>query len=155
MTDWVTYTHVYPRVGGGVTIQYWHVFAYNGLGAAGVGDHGGDWDATVHVQLGSDLQPEGVILSRHSHDSPGDAFKWEQMVNGGSVYDGTHPKIVIDGGGHASFANPAWDTGAGSMSSAATSPAGRPTRTVQQARASSGRPGPVRRSRRRGRSRCR
>jgi hypothetical protein len=114
-SDWVTYTHIYPRAQGGVTIQYWHVFAYNGLGAGGVGDHGGDWDATVHVQLGRDLQPEGVILSRHSHDSPGDPFSWSQMVQGGSVYDGTHPTIVIDGGGHASFANPAWDTGSGSM----------------------------------------
>ncbi|HEX4518620.1 MAG TPA: hypothetical protein VH063_03465 [Gaiellaceae bacterium] len=113
--DWVTYTHVYPRSGGGVTIQYWHVFAYNGLGVAGVGDHGGDWDATVHVQLGANLQPEGVVLSRHSHDSPGDSFTWAQMANGGSVYGGTHPMIVIDGGGHASFANPAWDMGAGSI----------------------------------------
>jgi hypothetical protein len=45
-----------------VTIQYWHVFAYNGLGAAGVGDHGGDWDATTGRP-----PPRGPVFQGWSH----------------------------------------------------------------------------------------
>jgi hypothetical protein len=62
----------------------------------------------------------------------------------GSVYQGTHPQIVIDGGGHASFADPAWDTSdrsplGGDLSGWQADP------TVPPAPASSGRPGPGRR----------
>jgi hypothetical protein len=118
--DWTTYAHIYPvtpdlvagraslaranapvsqSLLGGMVIQYWHLFAYNGYGFATAGHHGGDWDACIHVVLDATLEPVGVVFSRHSDDSPGDFFSWADV----SIYQGTHPIICIDGGGHAAF----------------------------------------------------
>jgi hypothetical protein len=100
--DWKTYFHAYPTKGGGVMLQYWHLFAYNELGIAGFGDHGGDWDATIHVQLGPDLDVDTVWFSRHGDDHPGTPFPADQVT----YIDGTHTLMTIDGGGHAAFASP-------------------------------------------------
>jgi uncharacterized protein (TIGR03437 family) len=103
-TDWKTYFHAYPANDGGIMLQYWHLFAYNGLSLAGFGNHGGDWDATIHVQLGPDLRVEKVWFSRHTSDHPGDPFDASQVT----FLPGTnHPLMTIDGGGHAAFASPA------------------------------------------------
>ncbi len=101
--EWKTYFHVYPSADGGVMIQYWHVFTYNQLAILGVGRHGGDWDASIQVQLGPDLEVEGVWFSRHADDHPGNFF---ETGNSNLHFAGTHPLMAIDGGGHAAFANP-------------------------------------------------
>jgi hypothetical protein len=101
--DWRTYTHVYPTKDGGVMIQYWHVFSYNELSVAGFGNHGGDWDASIQVQLDSSLALEGIWFSRHGDDHPGDFFTHDSTF---LHFYGTHPLMTIDGGGHAAFANP-------------------------------------------------
>jgi hypothetical protein len=119
-SDWTTYAHVYPAAPdldsgaaslnraqapsdwslvGGIVIQYWHLFAYDGYGFLHAGYHGGDWDACVHVLLDATLEPAGVVFSRHDDDHPGTFYRWSDL----SVYQGTHPIICIDGGGHAAF----------------------------------------------------
>lgn len=100
--DWKTYFHAYPSVGGGIMLQYWHVFAYNELGVIGFGNHGGDWDATIHVQLGPDLTLNRVWFSRHSDDHPGTVFDRSALT----LFGNTHTLMTIDGGGHAAFASP-------------------------------------------------
>lgn len=100
-SGWKTYYHAYPTNDGGIMLQYWHVFAYNHLAFIGFGDHGGDWDASIQVQLDSSLHVKQVWFSRHSHDHPGDAFSASQVT-----FYGTHPLMTIDGGGHAAYASP-------------------------------------------------
>jgi hypothetical protein len=124
--DWTTYAHIYPaapdlqtglvslvragvvpaadtaRLLQGIVIQYWHLFAYDGYGFLTAGYHGGDWDACIHVLLDATLEPAGVVFSRHDDDHPGTFFRFSDI----SVYEGTHPIICIDGGGHAAFKSP-------------------------------------------------
>jgi hypothetical protein len=101
-SEWRTYFHVYPAEDGGVMIQYWHVFAYNELAVGSLGNHGGDWDASIQVKLNRLLELEGVWFSRHDHDHPGDFFG---RGNARLTVHGTHPLMSIDGGGHAAFAD--------------------------------------------------
>ena len=101
--DWKTYYHVYPAANGGIMIQYWHVFAYNELSFAGIGRHGGDWDASIQVQLDRNLKLVGVWFSRHDNDKPGDFISKD---NPHLHLFGTRPLMTIDGGGHAAFADP-------------------------------------------------
>jgi hypothetical protein len=108
--EWKTYFHAYPTRDGGIMLQYWHVFAYNALAIAGFGNHGGDWDATIHVMLGPDLKVEQVWFSRHSEDHPGTPFQPSRVT----FINGTHPLMIIDGGGHAAYASPADFCGHGS-----------------------------------------
>ena len=118
--DWTTYVHEFPNILGGVTIQYWHLFAFNS-GWNGFGDHGGDWDASISVVLGGDLTPNGAYYLRHNHDGPGDWWPWpgpndQQGSSMGAlspfetgflrVYQGTHPIVTLDQGGHGSFVDP-------------------------------------------------
>lgn len=97
--DWVTYVHVYPNDTGGITLQYWHLFAYNSLEVIVIGEHGGDWDGTVHVVLGPDLEPLRAVYPRHHEDKPGHVFDWGDL----HLYKTTHPRVAIDAGGHGSF----------------------------------------------------
>jgi hypothetical protein len=110
---WATYFHAYPTQDGGVMIQYWHVFAYNGLSAAGFFQHGGDWDASIQVQLDHNLQPETIWFSRHGDDHPGTPYAVSPTGEGltapassPTFVQGTHPLVMIDGGGHAAYASP-------------------------------------------------
>jgi hypothetical protein len=98
-SDWKTYVHVYPNIFGGITIQYWHVFAYNKFDLFGFGNHGGDWDAEIQVVLDGNLNPVKAWFSRHSDDHPGYPFQWSQL----HTYQGTHIMMTIDRGGHAAF----------------------------------------------------
>ena len=105
--DWVTYVHVYPTYDGGIMLQYWHVFSFNdyqtvanNLGSS-VDQHGGDWDASVQVELDASLRPEGMWLSRHTHDAPGDYLPSDQVTWTG----GSHPIVTVDAGGHAAYAS--------------------------------------------------
>jgi len=98
--DWVTYFHAYPTSDGGIIIQYWHTFAFNEF--EGVDRHGGDWDASIQVRLGPDLQPMGAWFSRHNNDHPGDFHEWQSLRR----FGGTHPVMTIDGGGHGAYSSP-------------------------------------------------
>ncbi len=119
--DWVTYFHAYPTKDGGIMLQYWHVFAYNAFG--GVDNHGGDWDASIQVQLDRNLEIEGVWFSRHSDDHPGTFFK--KSDNLVRFFQGTHPVVAIDGGGHAAFRSPDdWATCGCRFGETATGPIG-------------------------------
>ena len=86
---WKTYVHAYPNDLGGVTLQYWRFYAFNRAFA----DHGGDWEA-VHVVLRRDETVATVRLLGHRSidEDPPDALDWE----------GTHPVIYSDVGGHTS-----------------------------------------------------
>jgi hypothetical protein len=111
---WPTYFHAYPTADGGVMLQYWHVFTYNQF--AGVfGSHDGDWDANLMVQLGPDLELVGAWYPRHTDEHPGPFFPLGSFP----LYQGTHPVMSIDGGGHAAFATPedwcAYNTGGSHM----------------------------------------
>lgn len=119
-TDWVTYFHVYPSQYGGVMIQYWHTFAYNDFGGVW-DDHGGDWDASIQVELLHDLNLDGVWFSRHANDHPGIFFPATRV----RLFEGTHPVIAIDGGGHAAYRSPGdWATCHCTVGSGITGPIG-------------------------------
>jgi hypothetical protein len=87
--DWRTYVHVYPNDRGGVTLQFWRFYAFNRAFAS----HGGDWEG-VHVVLDRDERAVEVGLLGHrtldEHD-PRD-LAWE----------GTHPVVFSEIGGHSS-----------------------------------------------------
>jgi len=99
--DWVTYFHAYPTADGGIMIQYWHVFAYNDFP---FDDHGGDWDATIHVQLDNTLNLKGVWFSRHLDFFPGTFKEPGHIPPRVQMYDSTHTIVTIDSG-HGAFAS--------------------------------------------------
>jgi hypothetical protein len=114
MTDvsqWPTYYHVYPDFHGGVIVQYWHLFSYNDWLTTNpelllCDAHGGDWDASIQVQLNSKLQVSGAWFSHHSDDAPGEPVghpREESLAFDGST---AHPVVIVDAGGHAAYASP-------------------------------------------------
>ena len=117
--DWVTYFHCYPTTGGGMMIQYWHTFAFNEFEA--FDRHGGDWDASIQVELDENLGLKRIWFSRHNDDHPGDPFAGEQV----RFFEDTHPVMAIDGGGHAAYRSPAdWATCSCTTDSSITGPIG-------------------------------
>lgn len=96
--DWVTYVHSYANQRGGVTIQYWRCYSYNDASFLSFDfSHGGDWEA-VAVHLDSALKPEFVAFLGHdSIEYHTDKVRWE----------GEHPKVWSEEGGHASLVSPA------------------------------------------------
>ena len=93
--DWVTYVHVYPRVDGGINVQYWFFYPYNQ--APLFFDHEGDWEH-VTVDLGRDGAPRAVYFSEHGNNSPGVYRAW------GAVRKvGDHPVVLSARGTHASY----------------------------------------------------
>jgi hypothetical protein len=96
--DWITYVHSYGNVSGGITIQYWRAYAYDQSKALFVDwGHGGDWEG-IAVHLGPTLRPDIVSLLGHIgiDREPADHITWE----------GTHPQIWSEKGGHASRTKP-------------------------------------------------
>lgn len=91
--NWKTYYHAYPTAGGGVVIQYWRFYAYNDY----QNNHGGDWEG-VQVHLGTDLRPRTISFLGHVGIENIDAatVQWE----------GTHPRVYSEPGGHASQSFP-------------------------------------------------
>jgi hypothetical protein len=86
--DWRTYVHAYRNNLGGVTIQYWRMYAYNDA----ANNHGGDWEGEFLI-LDANLNASRIGLMGHStidEGAPGD-FRWE----------GTHVRVFSEGGGHA------------------------------------------------------
>lgn len=117
--DWVTYYHCYPTTGGGIIVQYWHTFAFNEFEL--FDRHGGDWDASIQVELDSNLLLKRIWFSRHNDDHPGDPFTPGQI----RFFEGTHPVMTIDGGGHAAYRSPDdWATCGCTAGSSITGPIG-------------------------------
>jgi hypothetical protein len=89
---WTTYVHAYPNDRGGVTLQYWRFYAFNDA----LNDHGGDWEG-LHVVLGRDRAPVSVRLLGHS------AIR--ELAPRELAWEGTHPVVYSEGGGHATRAS--------------------------------------------------
>ena len=87
--DWNTYYHAYKNTIGGVTIQYWRFYAYNNA----VNNHGGDWEG-IHLVLDQNLQPHQIGFLGHT--------SIDYLSPSGLQWEGTHPQIFSEGGGHAS-----------------------------------------------------
>ncbi len=88
---WRTYVHAYPNDRGGVTLQYWRVYTYN----RAFFSHGGDWEG-VHVVLGADRTVASVGLLGHT--------QIEAVAPSELAWEGTHPVVYSEIGGHTSRA---------------------------------------------------
>jgi hypothetical protein len=89
---WTTYTHVYASEHGGLTLQYWRLYAYND----GSSQHGGDWEG-MHVVLDARLEPVFVRLLGHSSI---EEVAWRDLeVEHGHVHVWSEP------GGHSTRAS--------------------------------------------------
>jgi hypothetical protein len=114
-TKWITYYHAYgndkcTREGStercGITIQYWRFYAYNtGPIPGGIGSHGADWEGS-HVVLNQDYQPAEVRLLGHRgiayYRAPKDQPWCPNSKWGALAWEGNHPKITSENGGHSS-----------------------------------------------------
>ena len=101
--DWVTYVHVYPRVDGGINVQYWFFYPYNQ--APLFFDHEGDWEH-VTVVLSTSGAPRAVYFSEHGNNNPGVYRSWDRVRKLGD-----HPIVLSARGTHASYpdqASVAW-----------------------------------------------
>jgi hypothetical protein len=85
--EWTTYYHAYANNFGGITIQYWRLYAYNDA----VNDHGGDWEG-IHVVLDGSLRPHRIALLGHNDV--------EHKVLADFATEGDHIRIFSEGGGH-------------------------------------------------------
>jgi hypothetical protein len=88
------YTHVYPNLLGGVNIQYWYFFPYNGTEVW----HHGDWEH-VNLRLNHSLELDGVTFYHHSDRTWRDRMFLEIYQD----YMGEHVVIHIAEASHASY----------------------------------------------------
>jgi hypothetical protein len=95
--DWTVYTHVFPRVDGGVSLQYWFYYPYNDGPA--FFDHESDWEHMT-VRLDADHRPVGVYLARHEDNDPGPFRSWSAIRKSGA-----HPVVLSARGDHATYAD--------------------------------------------------
>jgi Vacuolar protein sorting-associated protein 62 len=93
--DWVTYVHVYPRVDGGINVQYWFFYPYNR--APLFFDHEGDWEH-ITVDLAPSGAPRAVYFSEHGNNDPGVYRAWSEVRKAGD-----HPIVLSARGTHASY----------------------------------------------------
>jgi len=94
--DWVTYVHVYPRVDGGLSVQYWFFYPYNHAPLPFF-NHEGDWEhVTVELQPNGD--PRGVSFAQHRNNDPGEYRSWAAVRRLGE-----HPIVLSARGTHASY----------------------------------------------------
>lgn len=98
--EWVTYLHAYGNDIGGITLQFWRVYAYNtayfaGLPAWGA-SHGGDWEA-IHVVLGPGpkFSPQFIRLLGHLSIT---TKPWSDVMS-----ENGHPLIRCVKGSHTSI----------------------------------------------------
>ena len=92
--DWATYLHVYPRADGGINLQYWFFYPYNG---GFLFDHDADWEH-VTVHLDEQRHPRELMLAQHGNNRPGQSRAWEAVRR-----DGDHPIVLAARGDHASY----------------------------------------------------
>lgn len=93
------YTHVYPNVFGGVNIQYWYFFPYNGT----LYWHEGDWEH-ITLRLDQNLEPVGAWYHHHNDKTWVDRGAMSFYRN----LTGLHPFVYIAEQSHASY----WSDGA-------------------------------------------
>ena len=96
-SDWTTYVHVFPRAGGGVSVQYWFFYPYND--GPLLFDHEGDWEHAT-VRLDERGEPVGVYLARHEDNDPGPFRPWASTRRAGD-----HPVLLSARGSHATYAD--------------------------------------------------
>jgi hypothetical protein len=97
--DWVTYVDVYPRVAGGVQVEYWFYYPYND--GPLFFKHESDWEH-VTVRLDGEGRPLGAWLARHEDNDPGPYFQWSRLRTSGE-----HPVVLSARGTHATYADAA------------------------------------------------
>jgi hypothetical protein len=97
--DWVTYVHVYPRVDGGINVQYWFFYPYND--GPLFFDHESDWEH-VTVDVAPSGRPRAVYFAQHGNNSPGVPRAWADVRK-----IGDHPMVLSARGTHASYPNQA------------------------------------------------
>lgn len=90
--QWLTYFHAYRNTSGGVSIQYWLLWAYNDW--TGYSNHEGDWEH-INVRLGSGGEPEGVYFAAHN------GINWYSA--GDVTWFGTHPGSWVADGSHGQY----------------------------------------------------
>jgi hypothetical protein len=98
---WITYVHAYRNDLGGVTLQFWRLYAYNSSYLMGLhidfGTHGGDWEA-IHVVLkptsASGFIPVLIRLLGHRDII---TKPWSDVI-----LEGGHPLILCEKGSHTS-----------------------------------------------------
>jgi hypothetical protein len=93
--DWVTYVHVYPRVDGGISVQYWFFYPYNE--APLFFAHEGDWEH-ITVELDASGAPRAADFAEHANNNPGVSRPWSQIRR-----IGDHPIVLSARGTHASY----------------------------------------------------
>jgi hypothetical protein len=89
---WMTYVHVYASANGGVTAQYWRLYAYND----GNSQHGGDWEG-MHVVTDAALRPAFVRLLGHA--------SIEEVPWGELEVEDEHVRVWSEPGGHSTRAH--------------------------------------------------
>jgi hypothetical protein len=95
--DWVTYVHAYPRVDGGINLQYWFFYPYND--GPLFFDHESDWEhLTVH--LDEDHKVKGVAMARHEDNDPG-RYRSARSLR----WEGDHVVVLSARGSHATYAD--------------------------------------------------
>jgi hypothetical protein len=94
--DWVTYVHVYPRIDGGISLQYWFFYPYNEAPVF-LFNHEGDWEH-ITVELGANGVPRSVDFAQHSNNDPGVVRPWRDVRRMGD-----HPIVLSARGDHASY----------------------------------------------------
>lgn len=94
---WVTYVHSFGNEAGGITLQYWRAYAWNPATALFIDfSHGGDWEG-IAVHLDASLAPGRITFLDHTGIlDDGNSVDWE----------GTHPIVWSEAGGHASSPRP-------------------------------------------------
>jgi hypothetical protein len=93
--DWVTYVHVFPRLDGRISVQYWFFYPFND-GPLWF-DHEGDWE---HVTVDVDREGGAVYVSfaQHADNNPGVTRPWFDVNKAGE-----HPVVLSALGSHASY----------------------------------------------------
>ena len=93
--DWVTYVHVFPRLDGRISVQYWFFYPFND-GPLWF-DHEGDWE---HVTVDVDREGGAVDVSfaQHADNNPGVTRPWFDVNKAGE-----HPVVLSALGSHASY----------------------------------------------------
>lgn len=98
-TDWDTYLHAFRNTNGGITLQYWRLYAFNtgdqasGVGAPEIDHHGGDWES-VQVVLNAELTPIEFRFVGHTNIVPRPPMD--------VTMEGDHVLVFSEPGGHAS-----------------------------------------------------
>lgn len=92
-SQWVTYFHAYPNTSGGVSIQYWVLWAYNDW--TGGLNHEADWEH-VNVRLDANHQPLGVHFAAHND------LNW-YGASDVQWWGGTHPMVWVADGSHSAY----------------------------------------------------